>query len=95
MRIIGSLVNHVGRVRRCQKLAEEGVRPKDAAARLKMHPFVAEKAFAQAANFSAEELGDVLVRLAQLDAAAKGGSRLPADLELERALVDVTRARAA
>jgi DNA polymerase-3 subunit delta len=95
MRIIGSLVNHVGRVRRCQKLAEEGVRPKDAAARLKMHPFVAEKAFAQAANFSAEELGDVLVRLAQLDAAAKGGSRLPADLELARALVDVTRSRAA
>ena len=54
----------------------------DAAARLKMHPFVAEKAFAQAANFSEEELGDVLVRLAQLDAAAKGGSRLPAELEL-------------
>ena len=91
MRIIGSLVNHVGRVRRCQKLAEEGVRAKDAAPRLKMHPFAAEKAFAQAANFSAEELGEALVRLAQLDAAAKGGSRLPADLELERALVDVTR----
>jgi len=95
MRIIGSLVNHVGRVRRCRQLAEEGIRPKDAASRLKMHPFVAEKAFAQAANFSAEELGDVLVRLADLDAAAKGGSRLPADLELERALVDVTRSRAA
>jgi DNA polymerase III subunit delta len=95
MRIVGSLVNHVGRVRRCQKLAEEGVRPKDAASRLKMHPFVAEKAFAQAANFSAEELGDALVRLAELDAAAKGGSRLPADLELERALVDMTRGRAA
>jgi DNA polymerase-3 subunit delta len=95
MRIIGSLVNHVGRVSRCQKLAEEGVRAKDAAPRLKMHPFAAEKAFAQAANFSAEELGDALVRLAQLDAAAKGGSRLPADLELDRALVDVTRGRAA
>jgi DNA polymerase-3 subunit delta len=95
MRIIASLVNHVGRVRRCQKLAEEGVRPRDAAPRLKMHPFAAEKAFAQAANFSAEELGDALVRLAELDAAAKGGSRLPADLELERALIDVTRGRAA
>jgi len=95
MRIIASLVGHVGRVRRCQKLAEDGIRPKDAAAQLKMHPFVAEKAFAQAANFSAEELGDALVRLAELDAAAKGGSRLPAYLELERALVDVTRGRAA
>jgi DNA polymerase III subunit delta len=95
MRIIASLVGHVGRVRRCQKLAEEGVRPKDAASQLKMHPFVAEKAFAQAGNFSAEELGDALIRLAELDAAAKGGSRLPADLELERALIDVTRGRAA
>jgi len=91
MRIIASLVSHVGRVRRCQKLAEEGVRPRDAAPRLKMHPFAAEKAFAQAANFSSEELGDVVVRLAELEARARGGSRLPADLELERALVDVTR----
>lgn len=56
-----------------------------------MHPFAAEKAFAQAANFSSEELGDVVVRLAELEARARGGSRLPADLELERALVDVTR----
>jgi DNA polymerase III subunit delta len=95
MRIIASLVNHVGRVRRCQKLADAGVRARDAAPRLKMHPFAAEKAFAQAANFSAEELGDAIVRLAELDAASKGGSRLPADLELERALVDVTRRSAA
>jgi len=95
MRIVASLVNHVGRVRRCQRLADEGLRARDAAPRLKMHPFAAEKAFAQAANFSAEELGEALVRLAELDAAAKGGSRLPADLELERALVDVTRGRAA
>jgi len=91
MRIIGSMVGHVGRVRRCQKLAEEGVRPRDAAASLKMHPFVAEKAFAQAANYSAEELADAIVRLAELDAASKGGSRLPADLELERTLVEITR----
>jgi DNA polymerase-3 subunit delta len=91
MRIVSSMVGHVGRVRRCQKLAEEGVRPRDAAGSLKMHPFVAEKAFAQAANFSAEELAAAIVRLSELDAASKGGSKLPADLELERALVDVTR----
>ncbi len=95
MRIVASLVNHVGRVRRIQRLAEQGVRAKEAAPRLKMHPFAAEKAFAQAANFTADELADAVVRLAELDAAAKGGSRLPADLELERALVDVTRGRAA
>jgi DNA polymerase-3 subunit delta len=95
MRIIASLVSHVGRVRRVQRLADEGVRARDAAAQLKMHPFAAEKAFAQAANFSADELNDAIVRLAELDARAKGGSRLPADVELERALVDVTRGRAA
>lgn len=93
MRMIGSMVNHVGRVRRCQRLADQGIRARDAAGRLKMHPFVAEKAFAQAANFSAEELGQAIVRLSELDAAAKGGSRMPADLELERALIDVTRSR--
>jgi DNA polymerase III delta subunit len=85
------MVGHVGRVRRCQKLADEGVRPRDAASSLKMHPFVAEKAFQQAANYSAEELADAIVRLAELDAAAKGGSKLPADLELERTLVAITR----
>jgi DNA polymerase-3 subunit delta len=90
MRVIASLVGHVGRVRRCQRLAEEGIRPKDAAGRLKMHPFAAEKAFAQAANFSPEELASAIVRLAELDAASKGGSRMPADLELERALVEIT-----
>jgi DNA polymerase-3 subunit delta len=91
MRIIANMVGHVGRVRRCQKLAEAGVRPRDAAGSLKMHPFVAEKAFAQAANFSAEELAQAVVRLSELDAASKGGSKLPADLELARALVDLTR----
>ena len=90
MRLIASLVGHVGRVRRCQRLAEEGIRAKDAAGRLKMHPFAAEKAFAQAANFSPEELAAAIVRLAELDAAAKGGSRMPADLELERALIEIT-----
>jgi DNA polymerase-3 subunit delta len=93
MRMVGSMVNHVGRVRRCQRLADQGIRPRDAAGQLKMHPFAAEKAFAQAANFSAEELAGAIVRLSELDAAAKGGSRMPADLELERALIDVTRPR--
>jgi DNA polymerase-3 subunit delta len=93
VRLVAMLTSHIGKVRRCARLADEGVRPRDAAAQLKMHPYAAEKAFAQAANFSPEELSDAIVRLAELDAASKGGSRLPADLELERALVDVTRRR--
>jgi DNA polymerase III subunit delta len=91
-RVVGLLVNHIGRVRACQSLAAEGATARDAAGRLKMHPFAAEKAFAQARNFTAAELDDAVVRLAQLDHALKGGSRLSPDLELERALIDVTRA---
>jgi DNA polymerase III delta subunit len=89
--VIGLLAHHVGRVRACQLLAAEGMRPRDAAGRLKVHPFAAEKAFAQAQNFSVEELRNAVVRLAQLDHAIKGGSRLSGELELARALIDVTR----
>jgi DNA polymerase III delta subunit len=91
LRLAGLLANHVGRVRRCQALAEEGLRAREAAGRLKMHPFAAEKAFAQARNFSVEELRRATVQLATLDLALKGGSRLPGDLELQRTLVAVTR----
>lgn len=92
-RLAAALGNHVARVRQCQRLAAEGVRPRAAAGTLKMHPFYAEKVFAQAANFSEDELRDALVRLAELDLALKGGSRLAPDLELQRALVDVSRDR--
>ena len=90
-RIAGSMAAHVARVRACQSLAAEGVRPRDAAVTLKMHPFAAEKAFAQAANFGSDELGEAVVRLAELDHAVKGGSRLAPDLVLERTLVEITR----
>lgn len=89
--LVWRLAGHVGRVAACQELEAEGVRARDAAGRLKMHPFAAEKAFAQARNFSVDELRNVVVRLARLDVALKGGSRLPDELELDRALVDVTR----
>jgi DNA polymerase-3 subunit delta len=90
-RLVALLANHVNRVRACQRLAEEGVRPRDAASKLKMHPFAAEKAFAHAANFTPDELDGVVTRLADLDLALKGDSRLAGELELERALLDVTR----
>ena len=62
---------------------------------MKRHPFYVEKLFAQARNYGVDELRDAVVRLAELDHALKGGSRLAPDLELERALVDITRAREA
>ncbi|MGH3049791.1 MAG: DNA polymerase III subunit delta [Gaiellaceae bacterium] len=91
LRLVASLVGHVGRVRRIARLADEGVGPRDAAGHLKMHPFAAEKAGRQAESFSRDELAAATVRLAEVDAAVKGGSRMPPDLELERALVEITR----
>jgi DNA polymerase III subunit delta len=91
-RLAGLLANHVARVRACHALAAQGVRPRDAAPKLRMHPFAAEKAFAQAAGFSPEELRRASVRLAELDHALKGGSRLAPDLELQRAIAEVTQA---
>jgi DNA polymerase-3 subunit delta len=91
LRLVASLTGHVGRVRKISRLADEGVRSSEIASRLKMHPFVAEKAAKQARNFSPEELAQATVRLAELDAGAKGGSRLPPELQLERTLVEITR----
>ncbi|MBV8081115.1 MAG: DNA polymerase III subunit delta [Actinobacteria bacterium] len=92
-RIAGVLTSHVARIRSCQALEAEGLSAKDAAARLKQHPFYVQKLYAQARNYSREELRRVTTRLADLDHALKGGSRLAPDLELERALVDVTQPR--
>ena len=92
-RLAGALTNHLSFMRRCQKLAAEGVRARDAATTLKRHPFYVEKVFGQAANFSEEELRSAVVRMAGLDHALKGGSKLTPDLELQRALIDLSAAR--
>jgi DNA polymerase-3 subunit delta len=91
LRVTGLLTAHVGRVRDCRRLDAEGVPPGAAAERLKRNRFYVQKLYEQAGNFSEEELDDAVVRLAQLDLALKGGSKLPGELEFTRALVDVTR----
>jgi DNA polymerase-3 subunit delta len=94
-RLLGVLGNHVSRIQECQSLEASGLTAKDAAVRLKRNPYYVGKLYAQARNFSPEELRDVTVRLADLDHALKGGSRLAPELELERALVEITRRREA
>ena len=91
--LAGSLAAHLTRLRQLAAVAREGMRPKDAAGRLKLHPFQAEKLARQAEGFSPEELDDATVRLAELDHALKGGSRLAPDLELQRAVADLARER--
>ena len=91
LRVTGLMTAHVGRVRDCHRLDAEGVPPAAAAERLKRNRFYVQKLYEQAGNFSEDELDEAIVRLAQLDFALKGGSKLPGDLEFTRALVDVTR----
>jgi len=86
------LASQVALVRAAQALAEEGLGAKEIASRLKKHEFRVRKALSHADRHSREELDAAVIRLAGLDAALKGASRLSAELELERALVDITRA---
>jgi DNA polymerase-3 subunit delta len=87
-RIVARLAGHVQLVRQCQALAAEGVSPQQAASRLRRHPFYVRKLFQQASSFGPAELDDVLIRLARLDLAVKGDSKLAPELELERAIVE-------
>jgi DNA polymerase-3 subunit delta len=91
LRVAALLTAHVGRVRDCRRLDAEGVPPAAAAERLKRNRFYIQKLYDQAGHFSEEELDEAVVRLARLDFALKGGSRLPGELEFTRALLDVTR----
>jgi DNA polymerase-3 subunit delta len=91
LRTAGLLTNHVGRVRECQELDGQGVPPGVAAERLKRNRFYVQKLYEQARNHSPEELGTAIVRLADLDLALKGGSKLPGELEFARTLIEITR----
>jgi DNA polymerase-3 subunit delta len=94
-RLVGSLTNHVRRARQAHRLEAAGLSHAEAASKLGIKPFPAQKLYAQVRNFSAGELDAALIRLAELDHALKGGSRLANELELERALVEITEPRAA
>lgn len=89
--LAGLLAGHLGKLTRMKALLEQGVRPKDAAATLGLKPFPAQKLARQAEAFSVEELRDATTRLARLDHALKGGSRLAPELELQLAVTDVAR----
>lgn len=94
-RLVGALARHLVRLQECRRLLAEGNSSSEIASRLKRHPFYVQKLVRQAEGFSDDELRDAVVRLAELDHALKGGSRLPSDLEVERALVGLAGGRAA
>lgn len=91
--LVWSVADHVGLVRACAAFARDGVPVAEAAKRLRKKEYPVRKAYGQAEAFSDAELDVAVTRLAALDVAVKGGSRLPDDLELERTLVEITRPR--
>ncbi len=94
LRVTAALTSHVGRVRECRRLVAEGVPPAAAAERMGRNRYYVQKLYQHAGSYGDEELDDAIIRLAQLDHALKGGSRLPGELEFTRALIDITRAAA-
>jgi DNA polymerase-3 subunit delta len=86
------LAGQVALVRAAQALSAEGLNTREIAKRVKRHEFRVRKALGHAQNYSRDELDDAIVRLAELDAALKGATRLAGELELERALIAITRA---
>jgi DNA polymerase III subunit delta len=86
------LSSQVALVRQAQALSEEGLGVKDIAKRLRKHEFRVRKALGHAENYTRDELDEAVIRLAELDAALKGSSRLAGELELERAIVELVRA---
>jgi DNA polymerase-3 subunit delta len=89
-KVAGRLADHVRGVSAVFRLLEEDLGVREIAERLGLKEYPARKRAAQAANFSAEELGRAVVRLAALDHALKGGSRLDPVLELERAVAEIS-----
>lgn len=90
-RMAGAIGGHLERVAVLKRLAARGIGSKEAASELSMHPFRAQKLSEQADGYSAEELENAILRLAVLDGALKGQSKLTPDLEVQRAIADVVR----
>ncbi len=89
--LVWRMADQVRLVRACRRMAEEGVRPSEAAKRLRRKEYPVRKAYAQAEALRDDELRNAIVRLAELDASVKGASRLPDKLLVERALIEITR----
>jgi len=86
------LVSHLRLVGDAEALAAEGLSTRDIARRLKKKTdFPIRKALLHAEARSKQERERAVVRLAALDGALKGASKLSPELELERALLDIVR----
>lgn len=84
---------HVLRLARMKSMLDRGAAVPDVAKALGIKEYPARKLAAQAGRFSIEELRDATVRIASLDHALKGGSKLAPELEVQLAMTDISRER--
>jgi DNA polymerase III subunit delta len=89
-RTIGQITAHIRRVRQAVVLLEAGAGQAEVQKSLGLKPYPAKKLCEQARGFSEPELAAAIVRLAGLDLAVKGESRLDPRFELELALAEIT-----
>ncbi|MFN0153639.1 MAG: DNA polymerase III subunit delta [Gaiella sp.] len=87
--IANQLARHATTVRHAKRLEQAQIPAREATKELGVRfDFQAQRAYEHSRNFGDGELDTELVRLARLDHALKGGSRLSSELELTRALAD-------
>lgn len=87
--VSGRIARHLTVVRTVQSLVRQGVGLSEMQKRLDLR-FPPRREAGHAETHTRDELELGVIRLAELDHALKGGSRLDPVLELERALVDIT-----
>ncbi|MBN1303651.1 MAG: DNA polymerase III subunit delta [Anaerolineales bacterium] len=74
-----------------REVIESGGSPRDAAGALGVHPFVAEKSYQQARNFSLPALENIYRRLLEIDVGVKTG-QVTMDLALDVLVVELSSA---
>ena len=91
-RVVAVLAGHVRKVCRAAAMVESGAGQDEVAKALRLKPYPARKLVDQAQRFGRGELGAAVIRLAEVDIAVKGGSRLDPRFELELALAEIAKA---
>jgi DNA polymerase III subunit delta len=92
-RVVAVLAGHVRKVCRAAAMVESGAGQDEVAKALRLKSYPARKLVDQAQRFGRGELGAAVIRLAEVDIAVKGGSRLDPRFELELALAEIARKR--
>jgi DNA polymerase III subunit delta len=91
LRVVFMVRRQFNLIARARALSEEGTPPKALASQLKVPPFVARKLVEQAGKLSGEQLEAALALVLDLEQGLKGGSDLDPELQVELAVMKLSR----